>query len=190
MESELDALLRRIKPHKVRPNKIGPQRTRPGAETLLLAPDDQPDSGPRLLLDSTVYVDALKDNLPPAAERLLSTRHIAHSAVCLAELSHVFGRLDPADPRTPAVLAEIRATIADIRQDTVVTPTSRQWMLGGILCGTVIRLKGAKDKPSRYLNDALICCQAEAQGFQVLTRNAADFDTFSQLLRQRTVIAY
>ncbi len=185
MASELDALLRRIKPHKVRPDKFGS-----GVETLLLAPDDQPDSGPRLLLDSTVYVDALKGNLPPAAERLLSMRHVAHSAVCLAELSHVFGRLDPADPRTAAALAEIRATIADIRPDTVVTPTSRQWMLAGILCGTTIRLKGTKDKPSKYLNDALICCQAEAHGLQVLTRNAADFDTFSQLLRKQIVIAY
>lgn len=185
MASELDALLRCVKPHKTRPHK-----THPGAETLLLVPDDQPEAGPRLLLDSTVYVDALKGNLPPAAERLLSKRHLAHSAVCLAELSHVFGRLDPADPRTSAVLAEIRATIADIRPDTVVTPTSRQWMLAGILCGTTIRLKGTKDKPSRYLNDALLCCQAEAHGLQVLTRNAADFGMFNQLLRQQIVIAY
>ncbi|WP_143748904.1 hypothetical protein [Mesorhizobium sophorae] len=37
-----------------------------------------------------------------------------HSAVCLPELTHVFGRLDPANAMTKSVLKTVEDTIGDI----------------------------------------------------------------------------
>ncbi len=47
------------------------------------------------MLDTSVYLDVLQARTPDAVDDLLRYRVCYHSAVCLAELTHVFGRLDP-----------------------------------------------------------------------------------------------
>ena len=58
--------------------------------------------GPPLLLDTAVYIDVLQGRSPPEVDELVRLRTCQHSAVCLAELTHAFGRLDPRHPGTAA----------------------------------------------------------------------------------------
>ena len=53
--------------------------------------------GQGLLLDTCVYIDVLQRRAPERVKRLLTTRLSNHSGVVLAELTHLFGRLDPRD---------------------------------------------------------------------------------------------
>jgi hypothetical protein len=47
------------------------------------------------VLDTCVYIDELQGRPPAPLDELLETRIVNHSTVCLAELTHLFGRLDP-----------------------------------------------------------------------------------------------
>ena len=109
MSFDLKDALRRLKPQrriarlimKRRPNEALPFVT------------ENPAAGPELLLDTCVYIDILQRRVPERVKRLLTVRLSNHSGIVLAELTHVFGRLDPRDNRTGRVLAEIRGIISD-----------------------------------------------------------------------------
>src|SRR6185436_6488986 len=67
----------------------------------------EPKTGGPILLDSTVYIDSLQGKTPPEVDDLLRYRSVFHSAVCLAELTRAFGRLDPAHSGTRKALAAL-----------------------------------------------------------------------------------
>src|SRR5580658_2420312 len=98
---DLDATLRWLKPHKQQRQLS--RRSDNEMDWL----EHAPRSGAPVLLDATVYIDTMQGRSPQALDDLISLRACNHSAVCLAELTHIFGRLNPADPRTPAVLNEV-----------------------------------------------------------------------------------
>src|SRR2546421_694667 len=104
---DLKRSIRRLKPEQ----RKGLSR-RPD-DALPFVPD-RVRSGSELLLDTCVYVDLLKDSAPNAVKELLSVRLSNHSGVAIAELTHLFGRLDPQDRRTNKVLSEIAAVISEI----------------------------------------------------------------------------
>lgn len=184
MSFDLERLLRTVKPEKLT-LPIYPQR-----ETSVLAASAQPGTGATLLLDTTVYIDNLQGRLPPEAERLVQQRHAMHSPVCIAELTHQFGRLDPADPRTPAVLNNFRAVLAAIPARRISPISSSNMALAGILSGTLQRLHPTQGFPHRYLNDAMIYAQAAGAGLHVLTRNHGDFALFNHFMKKQIVIGY
>ena len=93
---DLRRSLRRIKPHRF----TGSIRRRP-REELPCVPVS-PEPGRELLLDTCVYIDVLQGNTPPEVDALLELRTSNHLAVCVAELTHGFGRLDPRHPGTQA----------------------------------------------------------------------------------------
>src|ERR1700748_1628820 len=89
---DLKASLRRWKPERRR----APLKRRPYEGLAFVS--EQVSSGAELLLDTCFYIDVLQDHLPERVKRLVAARMCNHSAVALAELTHLFGRLDPRDP--------------------------------------------------------------------------------------------
>ncbi len=83
---------------------------------------DEPLIGGALILDTSVYLDVLQARTPDAVDELLTYRVCYHSAVCLAELTHVFGRLDPAHHSTSGVLQTVRDVIEDIPRHRLQAP--------------------------------------------------------------------
>lgn len=144
-----------------------------------------------LLLDTTVYIDALKRRLPAAAARAMALAVCHHSCVCLAELTHAFGRLDPRHPGTGPAWRQIRGIISEMPPYRLFAPDPDTWGTAGILAGIVFRLSGYSTGQERAcLNDALIYLQARKLGCTVLTRNAADFDRLQQLVPDGRILLY
>jgi len=185
---DLKASERALKPQQAR----GPLAARP--ETALRWAGDEPKAGRPLLLDTTVYVDTLQGKIPAAVDDLLRYRSIFHSAACLAELTHAFGRLDPANPTTKAALGAIAGTIdQDIPRHRLFAPDTDIWGKAGMLAGKALRLarmpagQGAERK---LLNDSLIYLQARKVGAAILTRNRRDFDLLEQAAPGGGVVFY
>ncbi len=185
MSFDLDAALRRLKPSR----KRRPLHRRP--EEKLEWIEGVPAAGGPVLLDTTVYIDTLQGYSPESLDALVSIRTCNHSAVCLAELTHAFGRLSPADSRTDKALRVLRRTVRYIPAHRLVEPDVATWGEAGILGGLLFRLgcypAGAQ---RRCLNDALIYLQGRRHGWPVVTRNVADFDFLNQLAPDGRILLY
>ena len=143
------------------------------------------------MLDTCVYIDILQGRTPENVDRLVQLRLVNHSSVCLSELTHLFGRLDPADSRTPRVLREIARTIDDIPSHRLTTPSLRAAGEAGILTGLLARLAGTiPEQHQGVLNDALIYAHAVERGCVVLTRNTREFGLFDQVWPNDSVLFY
>jgi hypothetical protein len=182
---DVDAALRRLKPQR---------KSRP----LKRRQDDKLSwftgfaaIGSPVLLDSTVYIDTLQGRSPPALDTFITLRTCNHSAVCLSELTHAFGRLRPLDPRTASALRVIRQTMRDIPGHRIVAPDTEIWGTAGILAGILFRLgsypAGAERK---CLNDALVFLQGRKLGWPILTGNISDFDLLNQLVPDGRILLY
>ena len=148
-------------------------------------------AGAELLLDTCVYIDVLQGRTPASVDELLEARVVNHSTVCLAEITHLFGRPDPAHSGTKAVLREIRRTIDDIPPHRLSAPSETAMGEAGMLAGLVSRLLGVeRSERPLLLNDASLYLQALEHGWTVLTRNIRDFDYFDQLLPANRVLLY
>lgn len=174
--------LRRIKPQRV----TTPLTRRTDANLPLLA---QATAGPELLLDTCVYLDVLRGKSPPELDALLQVRIINHSTVVLAELTHLFGRLDPGHAETRRTLAVLSGIVDDIPAHRLATPSTRCSGEAGMLAGLVARLAG-RGSDVKLLNDAALFLQAREMGCVVATGNLADFDFFDQLLPGSGLLLY
>lgn len=185
MSFDLDGVLRRLKPSK---RRVALVRRKPADLPFV---DQHLVPGPELLLDTTVYLDGLQDRSPATVDQLMRMRVCNHSAVCLAELTHAFGRLDPANPGTQAALDRCRDTIMIIRPHRLSEPSLSAWGAAGILAGLAFRLGNyAKGQERKLLNDALVFLQAVEAGQTILTGNIKDFDLLSQLVPNGRVVFY
>lgn len=183
---DLDRVLRRLRP-LIR--STASLARRPATELPFI--DDHLRPGPELLLDTTVYVDGLQDRSPREVDHLLSMRICNHSAVCLAELTHAFGRLDPNHPATDNALDKCGRTVNAIRPHRLHEPSRSVWGTAGVLAGLAFRLGGyMKGQERRLLNDALVFLQALEHGQTVLTRNMRDFDVLNQMVPDGRIILY
>lgn len=146
---------------------------------------------PKLLLDTTVYIDELQGKLPRDVELLLRSPYLWHSSVTEAELSSLAGLLNPAHPDTARTLQQVFATIERRPGHRIVTPDRETWREAGVLAGMLARLQQyGKAEQKKTLNDALIFLSAARQGLTVLTRNISDFDLLSQLEPHGKVLFY
>jgi len=137
---------------------------------------------PKLLLDTTVYIDALQGRLRDDVEIALRAGSLWHSSVTEAELAALAGLLHPTHPDTPHVIAQVSASM-DLRPShRILTPDRDTWREAGILAGLLARLQQySKNDQRKVLNDALIFLTAARNGCVVLTRNVLDFDLLMQL---------
>lgn len=185
MIPDLRRSLRRIKPHRF----TQPLRRRHKGALPYVA--DPPVSGRELLLDTCVYIDVLQGRTPVEVDALLQLRTLNHLSVCVAQLAHAFGRLDPRHPGTAAVLRELTRTIADIPPHRLAAASAGEVIEAGILAGLVFRLGGFRaGQQVAALNDATLYLHAVAHGQVVLTRNVRDFDLMHQILPEGRVLFY
>ncbi|HEY3149405.1 MAG TPA: hypothetical protein VGJ75_23785 [Dongiaceae bacterium] len=188
MSFDLKTSERALKPQQAR----GPLRPRAASELRWAA--DEPRAGRPLLIDTTVYIDTLQGKTPAAVDDLLRYRSIFHSAICLAELTHAFGRLDPANAATKAALAAIGGAIEqDIPRHRLFAPDTDSWGRAGMLAGKALRqgrIPPGQGRERKLLNDSLIYLQARRVGAAILTRNVRDFDLLEQLVPDGAVIFY
>jgi hypothetical protein len=177
--------MRRFKPER----RIAALMRRP--EKMLPFASENAATGGELLLDTCVYIDNLQNRTPPAVDNLLNTRLPNHSGIALAELTHLFGRLDPRDARTEAVLGRIRTVISNVPRHRLKRPSVNALGEAGILAGLVARLASLEwGREHALLNDAALYLQAIEQGQTLLTRNVREFDWFDQLLPNGRVLFY
>jgi hypothetical protein len=180
---DVSAALRRLKAQRISAS-IG---RRPDENLPFV---DEVRAGPELMLDTCVYIDVIQGRIPQAAAGLLTTRIVNHSAICLAELTHLFGRLDPKHAATADTLREIHGIIeTDIPSHRITAPTTRVLGEAGMLAGLTTRLSG-RVKDHALLNDAVLYLHAQELGCVLLTRNVADFDLFQQLLPTAGLLFY
>jgi predicted nucleic acid-binding protein len=181
---DLSGTLRWIKPYKQ-------QLLRRRADESLNWVEQAPRAGMPVLLDTTVYIDILQGRSPEALDRLIAVRACNHSAVCLAELTHLFGRLDPGDSRSAAALKAVTATIEDISAHRLSAPDADTWGAAGVLAGLLFRLGGyPAGSERRCLNDALVYLQARKLGCAVVTANISDFDFLQQIVADGRLLLY
>ena len=137
---------------------------------------------PKLLLDTTVYIDALQGGLTPNTEVVLRAASLWHSTVTEAELAALAGLLNPAHAESARAIAQVAASIDARPVHRILTPDRDTWREAGILAGLLARLQQyGKGERRRALNDALIFLTASRNGCVVLTRNVSDFDLLMQL---------
>lgn len=152
----------------------------------------EPTAGPPLLLDTTVYIDALQGRLPSSVNTLMRLRTLQHHALCLAELAHAIGRADPAHPRTAASVASVVAVVEAVPEHRLDTGTSPGVAVeAGILSGLVFRLGGFQ--PGQEVaaqTDATLFLHALERGYEVLTRNVRDYDFMLQIVPAGRVWLY
>jgi predicted nucleic acid-binding protein len=173
---DLEAPLRRVKPTK----RHEPLRRR---DALNFVPDDvvPGDIGP-VLLDTCVYLDAGRNNLPLGARRLIAGSHLFHCSVCVGEIAYTFGRLDPTHADTPATLDFMRDVLSRVRAYRTVAPSSDDYIEAGIITGTLVRTQRlGKPERRKLILDVLVFLSARRIGYPVLTANASDFDLIEQL---------
>ncbi|TAJ73720.1 MAG: hypothetical protein EPO51_04390 [Phenylobacterium sp.] len=183
MSFDLAGSLRRLKPQ--RPTTALVRR----ADSALPVVTTPVGPGPELLLDTCVYIDVLQGRTPSAVDELLTQRILNHSTVALAELTHLFGRLDPAHPATRATLRELAGVIDDVPAHRLSAPSVRAFGEAGMLAGLAARAAGLAHGVG-LLNDALLLLHAAESGCVLLTRNIADMDRLQQLAPHAAFLVY
>lgn len=187
MGFDLSETLRSLKPQKY----TGTLERRADDDLPWVA--DEPAIGGPLLLDTSVYLDVLQGRSPVEVDSLLTYRRCHHSAICLSELTHAFGRLDPKHTSTKAVLKTIEETVKDIPDHRLHAPDAATWGQAGVLAGLLFRLSNLPQGDGherRFVNDALVFLQARQLGASVLTGNVRDFDFLTQILPTGRIILY
>lgn len=185
MSFDLDAALQWLKPGRKR------HALKRRGEDKLTWVETAPIAGGPVLLDTTVYIDILQGHSPESLDVFVGVRTCNHSAVCLSELTHVFGRLKPDDSRTRKAQAVIRRTVRGIPAHRLTAPDSATWGAAGVLGGLLFRLGSyAAGAERKCLNDALLYLQARKYGWPVVTRNITDFDFLNQLVPDGRILLY
>lgn len=141
------------------------------------------------MLDTCVYIDVLQGRTPTEVDDLLTLRNNNHSTVVLSELTHLFGRLDPAHAGTATLLRELRGVIADLPAHRLLRPSARAAGEAGMLAGLAARSAGIGHGVG-LLNDAVLLMHAGETGSTVLTRNVSDFDRLQQLVPRAQILFY
>ncbi len=183
--SLLEQSLRRLKPEKHSATFSRRERSSLPWFSTLRAPL------PKLLLDTTVYIDVLQGRLPQEAEITLRAASLWHCTVTESELAALSGLLDPRHPDTAKTIAQLAATIEARPAHRTLNPDRDIWRDAGVLAGLIARLQHyGKQEQRKTLNDALIFLTAAKHGCAVLTRNIGDFDLLMQLYPSGQAIFY
>jgi predicted nucleic acid-binding protein len=190
LSSELWRSIRRYKPEK----HTRPLQRRADSELDFLETDFLKTIRVRpakLLYDTTVYIDVLRDQFPVTGQLMLRAVEAWHSPVSEAELISAVGLLEPHNSRTRPVIDKITAVIDQRPLQRTIVPDVMVWREASILSGILARLQGFdKAQRQRLMNDALLFVTARRYGCTLLTRNLNDFDLMQQLEPAGRVLFY
>jgi predicted nucleic acid-binding protein len=185
LSSDLWRSIRRYKPERhTRPLQRRADSELDFLETIKIKPA-------KLLYDTTVYIDVLRDRFPMTGQLMLRAVEAWHSPVTEAELISAVGLLEPHNSRTRRVIDKIAAVIDQRPAQRTIVPDATVWREASILSGILARLQGFdKDQRRRLMNDALLFVTAKRYGCTLLTRNLSDFDLMQQLEPAGRVLFY
>ncbi len=185
MSSELTTAIRRIKLEK----RSASLKRRD--VSLLPFLGQVSTSPPKLLYDTTVYIDILQDRFPGDGDLVLRAADAWHCNVVEAELVVLIGYLDPGHPGTAPTVKQIIATVEKIPSHRRLVPDRDVWVDAAVLAGVLARLQGYDEiNRKRVLNDALLFSTARKHRLTILTRNIIDFDFLQQLEPTGRVLFY
>jgi predicted nucleic acid-binding protein len=144
-----------------------------------------------VILDTTVYIDALKGKLPRQIAQLLADRAVLHSATACAELALSLGHLDPSHPDTWRHASPLLQTLQRMPPERVVAPSADAWIEAALIAGTLARTQGyPKEVRRRLLYDAILLLTAREAGAVLATRNVKDMDLLLQLRPEAKAVFY
>lgn len=122
-------------------------------------------AGPGLLLDTSVYINALQGHLPDVVHSLLSLCANNHSTVAIQELMHTVGVLDPRHAGTPTAIRQIGPLIGEMPPHRVFTPDPNVLGCAALLSGVLCRLQDYKsDDRLRAMADYTLFLRAQKLG--------------------------
>ncbi len=150
------------------------------------------DGAVPVMLDTTVYLDALKPpGLPAAVATLVARNVVLHCSVACAELAVSVGHLDPAHPRTAMHRAPLLEILSRMAPTRIVAPSADAWTEAAIVAGILARTQGyAREARRAVLHDAMILLTAVEARAVLISRNVRDMDLLLRFWPHAKVLLY
>lgn len=150
------------------------------------------DPAAPLMLDTTVYIDALQaPGLPHVLAALIAQGVVLHSAVAAAELAVSLGHLGPTHGQTKKHKAPIVQVLTAMSPDRVLAPSAAAWIEAAMIAGTLARTQSLpREARRKLLNDALLLLTAIESGATLISRNVNDFDLLLRFKPKAQVLLY
>jgi predicted nucleic acid-binding protein len=144
------------------------------------------------MLDTTVYLDALKvPGLPGAIAALIARNVVLHCAIAGAELAVSTGHLDPAHPLTARHRAPLIEALGRMAQTRIIAPSANAWMEAAIIAGILARIQAyPKENRRVLLNDALMILTAIEAGATLISRNVRHMDLLLRFRPDARILLY
>jgi predicted nucleic acid-binding protein len=144
------------------------------------------------MLDTTVYLDALKaPGLPTAIATLVARNVVLHSSIACAELAVSVGHLDPAHPQTDRHRAPLIDILSRMAPTRIVAPSADAWTEAAIVAGILARIQGyAREARRAVLHDAMMLLTAVEAGSVLISRNVRDMDLLLRFWPDARVLLY
>ncbi len=144
-----------------------------------------------VMLDTTVYLDALRFGLPGEIGALLGRNPISHSAIACAEIAIAIGHLDPRHPKTSSHRAALENVLRGVPVDQTVSPSASAWTEAAIIVGILARTQGFPRADRReLLFDALLFLTAVETDHFLISRNIRHMDLLMRFQPAAKVLFY
>ena len=145
-----------------------------------------------IMLDTTVYLDALKaPGLPTTIATLVARNVVLHSAIACAELAVSVGHLDPAHPRTAAHRVPLVDILSRMAPARIMAPSADAWTEAALIAGILARVQCYQRESRReVLNDALMLLTAIEAGATLISRDVRHMDLLLRFRPAAQVLLY
>ncbi len=144
------------------------------------------------MLDTTVYLDALRaPGLPTAIATLVARNVVLHCSIAGAELAVSVGHLDPAHPQTAIHRMPLIDILSRMAPTRIVAPGADAWTDAAVVAGILARTQGyAREARRAVLHDALMVLTAVEAGAVLISRNVRDMDLLLRCWPNARVLLY
>lgn len=148
--------------------------------------------GTPVMLDTTVYLDALKPpGLPTAIATLVARNVVLHCSIACAELAVSVGHLDPSHAQTARHRAPLIDILSRMAPTRIVAPDADSWTEAAIIAGILARIQGyAREGRRTVLNDALMLLTAVQSRAALVSRNIRHMDLLLRFRPDAEVVLY
>lgn len=145
-----------------------------------------------VMLDTTVYLDALKEpGLPAPIQTLVARKIVLHCAIACAELAVSLGHLDPAHPATAAHRAPLVEILQRMAPTRIFAPSADAWTEAAVLAGILARVQSfPRENRRAMLNDALMLLTAIEAGAVLISRTIRHMDLLLRFRPDARVLLY
>ena len=144
------------------------------------------------MLDTTVYLDALKaPGLPTSIATLVARNVVLHGAIACGELAVSIDHLDPAHPRTAAHRVPLIEALSRVAPTRIIAPSADAWAEAALIAGILARIQGyAREGRREVLNDALMLLTAMEARTTLVSRNVRHMDLLLRFRPDAGVLLY